>query len=369
MFLRRFVAAIILLSAVVAFSSEYLGRVSPITRREYLHRARVWHKVDVANQDILAGPQSPIAVPPDQEVTCHYVEPHGSHGGFSPKFHCKLDSGEVVRVKYQSREVFGEIAANRLLWALGFYADENYLVRIICLDCPQKNPTSPSDDDVRGRMVIENATIERDFPGDTIEVLKDEGWKWSELDEVDEKVGGASRAQIDALKLLAVFIQHNDSKQEQQRLACFSQDIGSEEEKIICKQPVLMIQDLGATFGMGGPTVTASSSMYFRGWKSQNIFTQENPEEPGCIGNLISADFAKSDGLNNPLISEAGRQFLADLLNQLTDKQIYDLFHVARADKLDEMIYVDGRKIPITIDDWVSAFKEKRQEINTHHCS
>jgi len=373
---RSFAATIIFLYAIVAFSDDYLGRVSSITRVEYLHRARVWRKVDIPNQNILAGPQSPIAVPLDHEVPCHYVEPDGSPGGFSPKFQCKLDSGEVVRVKYQSREVFGEIAGSRLLWALGFYADENYPVKIVCLDCPQKNPTDPSDEDVRGKLAIENAMIERSFPGDEIEVQKDQGWEWNELDHVDEKAGGAPRAQIDALKLIAVFMQHNDSKQQQQRLACLPQDIGSEGDKIICKQPVLMIQDLGSTFGMGGEEVTAASSMYFRGWKNQTVwnyakeeeYAKENPEKQSCVANLVSAEFAKRDGLTNPLISEAGRQFLADLLNQLTDKQISDLFRVARSDKLGEMIYVQGRKIPVTIEDWVSAFKEKRQEINNHRC-
>ena len=37
--------------------------------------------------------------------------------------------------------------------------------------------------------------------------------------------------------------------------------------------------------------------------------------------------------LGDPAISEAGRKFLADLLVQLTDQQVRDLFEVARVDR------------------------------------
>src|SRR5689334_6798342 len=48
--------------------------------------------------------------------------------------------------------------------------------------------------------------------GRTVEVAPDEGWSWKELDRVDETAGGAPLAQRNALKLLAVLIQHGSNK-------------------------------------------------------------------------------------------------------------------------------------------------------------
>jgi len=66
-------------------------------------------------------------------------------------------SGAVVRVKYgkDTHEVYSEVAATRLLWALGFYADEMYPVRLKCLQCPEKDPTRPKKDEPRIDLIID----------------------------------------------------------------------------------------------------------------------------------------------------------------------------------------------------------------------
>lgn len=71
-----------------------------------------------------------------------------------------------------------------------------------------------------------------------------EGRTWPELDLVDETSGGVLRAHRDALKLLAAFMQHTDSKADNQVLLCV-------DESRECEEPVLMIGDLGLTFGRG----------------------------------------------------------------------------------------------------------------------
>jgi hypothetical protein len=70
--------------------------------------------------------------------------------------------------------------------------------------------------------------------------------------------------------------------------------------------------------------------------------------------------------LENPRISEEGRQFLANLLAQLTDAQLHDLFEVARFPQR-----WDRRENPenaATVDQWVDAFEKKRDTIVNHHC-
>ncbi len=362
--------SILFFAEIVAAESNLLG-ISKDRREYYMRKAKIWQQKQIASTDLLAGPQSNIAVPPEKEVTCRYVE--GREEGYAPKFKCKLSgSEETVLVKYKSRETFAELAASRLLWALGFYADEYYPVKLKCAGCPDKDSSQPSGEQAKVERIFEDAIIERNFPGE-IGQYNDQGWDWKELD--DKKLEGATQAEIDALKLLAVFIQHTDSKQEQQRLGCYPQDI--DQQKKFCKKPVLMIQDLGATFGKGDSKVTSVSQMTFHAWKNENIwnakkeeeFKRDHPAQPICFGKLTRAEFNWRSGLSDPEISEEGRSLLANLLNQLSDQQIHDLFRVARADKTGEEIEVGGVKRQVTIGDWVAAFKEKRRQINERRCS
>jgi hypothetical protein len=347
-------------------------------REKYLKRAQVWHKVDIPAMDIMAGPQSDFAVPFDSEVTCTFEEPKEKPTGVNPKFNCRSESGETIRVKYGSPEVYSEVTATRLFWALGFYADEMYPVRLKCLGCPP-NPVEP-DQGERETRIIEDAIIERKFPGIVLETKTDEGVNWQEFEKIDEKEGGASRRDRDALKLLATFVQHADSKPDNQRLACYAQDFrnagGSGEA--FCTKPVVMIQDLGSTFGSGG--VVNISKMDYKGWRDREVFnTAEEAkqlvktDQKFCVGNVVAsmgATMGTEDvGLTHPSIGEEGRQFLSDLMNQLTHQQIRDLFRVSRIDRLDQHVGSDGDERKITADDWALVFEQKRAKINEERCA
>ena len=132
-------------------------------------------------------------------MTCEYIEKDLS--GHSPKFVCETSPGERVKVKYGQRnaEVFGEVLATRLFWALGFAADRMYLVRVRCHSCPKGPKQSPETAfDV---AVFDLAAIERKLPGRAMETSPDSGWKWSELEDIGPDAAPGARAQRDALKL------------------------------------------------------------------------------------------------------------------------------------------------------------------------
>jgi hypothetical protein len=64
------------------------------------------------------------------------------------------------------------------------------------------------------------------------------------------------------------------------------------------------------------------------------------------------------------VISEGGRKLLAKLLSQLSDRQLQDLFEVAR---FPERILSEGSsRWPVSA--WVEAFKNKRDEIAGTAC-
>ena len=82
-----------------------------------------------------------------------------------------------------------------------------------------------------------------------------------------------------------------------------------------------------------------------------------------CVTNLPKS---LTGTLKNPSITEAGRRFLADLLAQLTDTQLHDLFDVARVTH--RLGATKGPAGGTTIEQWVDTFKQKRSEIVNHTC-
>ena len=82
-----------------------------------------------AGKTDLARDPNPGAVDPHL-TSCTFVptEPTGT----TPKFDCKLNSGEKIKVKYGwTREIPAEVVATRLLAALGFGADRMSHVEIL----------------------------------------------------------------------------------------------------------------------------------------------------------------------------------------------------------------------------------------------
>ena len=82
------------------------------------------------------GPRDRGAFAPMATINCRHVEKDTS--GKTPKFTC-LMGGDELKVKYgrDNGEIYAEVAASRLLWALGFGADRVYPVRVICTGCPE----------------------------------------------------------------------------------------------------------------------------------------------------------------------------------------------------------------------------------------
>jgi hypothetical protein len=186
------------------------------------------------------------------------------------------------------------------------------------------------------------AVIEERLEGRRIEAIPDQGWAWYELGKIDAAKGGASRAEVDALRLLAVFLAHWDNKAENQRLIC---PPGHDLADGGCARPVAMIQDLGGTFG---PT-----KLDLHNWKSAPVWADAR----AC---RISMERLPFDGgtFDERTISEAGRLLLLRLLEQVSREQVERLFDAAGADAYDA---VRGEnRSPAA---WATAFESRVQQI------
>ncbi len=328
-------------------------------RREAIARATVWSPTDIPRMNLKVGPKGSDAFASNQWVDCVYKEKKNV-SGHSPKFSCETSPGEEIKVKYgaENAEVFGEVLSSRLFWALGFAADEMYPVRVRCRGCPPDPKESPKKS--AGLTVFDPAAIERKLPGRDMETKKDSGWKWSELDTIGAEAPKDAPAHRDALKLLAAFVQHTDSKAANQRLLCPK---GQESGRTGCLKPLLMISDLGLTFGEAFLLIKNKNSVSLDTWAQVPVWK----DDAGCVARLKGS---LTGSLSDPPISEAGRAFLAKLLVQLTDRQLTDLFETARVKRRSSDPSDDAEKEGdnAKVKDWVEAFKAKRAQIAERRC-
>ena len=326
-------------------------------RLDFIRRAEVWQPTDVAAHDMRRGPGGEHAFSPNESVSCEYVET--KFEGKSRKFECLTSTGERLRIRYGATngELQGSVIASRLLWALGFGADRFYPVKVTCQGCPDDPLKAPAK--VDGVQEFDLAVVERKHPGEEVKAQGIEGWSWPELALVSDAAGGAAKAHRDALTLLAIFMQHTDSKPQQQRLLCLP---GGITETGYCNRPFLAIHDVGLTFGHASfSNDNLRSGANYEGWASAPVWR----DTKNCIGHQSKS---ASGTLEDPKISEAGRAFLANLLDRITDAQLRDLFEVARVERRSRRPDDPNTTVSADVDEWVALFKQKRAQITDQRC-
>jgi hypothetical protein len=324
--------------------------VSEDARGELLKRAQVWRQ-----------PRTPIALASLRgatvdEVSCRFKV--SDLGGTTPKFDCVLDTGEQVRIKYgNGPEIPAEAAATRLLTTLGFLADEITLVRKLrCYGCP-KEPFSvmKAVEVTRAEPIYKQVVnfdefedfewvgLERKFNARPVESENIEGWSFFELDTIDPGRGGAPRAHIDALRMIAVLLAHWDNKSENQRIVCLAENW---REDTPCPSPFLLLQDVGATFG---PTKFDLAK-----WKQVPMWDDRDT----CTVSMRHLPFEGAT-FGQASVTEAGRQLTLELLTALSDRQLAELFELARFGEK------RGVLTPVSsIDEWVETLKLKVRAIS-----
>lgn len=332
--------------------------VSAAQREAALAAARVWvaPKVAIDSADIGVNPPASDGFDAGADVACTFTPK--TAGGVTPKFYCTLQNGDTVKVKYgePNGEIPSEIMSTRLLAALGFPADRMYRVHSVrCAGCPTLPKTAlqclkkggPEAICLQGAspdrvVTFEHVAIERPFEGRKIEAEDDQGWGFHELDRIDPGAGGSPRAEVDALRLMAVLLAHWDNKGPNQRLVC---PAGSDRQDGSCAAPLAMLQDLGAAFG---PVRTDLVN-----WRQVPIWV----EGASCRVSMKTLPF---QGATFPdrQISEEGRQFALALLRPLTPHQLATLFEASGVTSFPHVLGEARRP-----ESWVAAFLAKVEQI------
>ena len=312
-------------------------------RNHALARARVFREAtfDAATIDFAIDPNSAVVHP--TLTTCRYTPDEVT--GTTPKFECELPGGERIKVKYGwTKEIPSEIVATRLLHALGFGADRVSRVETVrCYGCPfqpfhtrsfaQMFGFADSLDtriDYATYRDFHHVSVERNLDGEAIEAGDQRGWGFYELERIDPSRGGATREEVDALRLMAVFLHHWDNKAANQRLIC------ADQADTDCEHPLVMIQDVGSAFGPG--------KVHLRHWRAEPVWFGDRSD---CLLSMREMPY-NGGTFDDTAVSEGGRRLLGERLRQISPTQIETLFATAGLDEVTK---------------WAAVFQDKVRQI------
>lgn len=312
-------------------------------RNEALARAKVFRNepFNAATIDFTVDPNRGIVDP--QLTKCRFKPDKIT--GTTPKFDCELENGEKIKVKYSwSKEIRSEVATTRLLHSMGFWADHvSFVETVRCYGCPFQPYHNRSiaqmiglEDFLDKRINFDkprdfrNVSAERKLEGEEVKAGPHEGWAFYELKQIDPRRGGATSAEVDAFRLMAVFLHHWDNKSRNQGLVCV------DSKSADCEHPVAMIKDAGGSFGPKRVDVEK--------WTATPVWA----DEARCIVSMKEMPYGGAT-FKDVQISEGGRRLLGDRLKQLTPAQIESLFKAAALDDVPR---------------WVAAFHDKVQQIS-----
>ena len=112
---------------------------APRLRDDAFARARVWRPPAVPVEEADLRPTTrPAGLRETDELVCRFLLAlvRGTHA----EVPVRAPGGQVIKVKYgrENRERLAEVAGSRLALALGFGADEMFVVRrVTCWGCPR----------------------------------------------------------------------------------------------------------------------------------------------------------------------------------------------------------------------------------------
>jgi hypothetical protein len=253
-------------------------------------KAVMWEPVKIHDRDLLNGPGGEAMRPDLSNITFIKRE----IGGHNKKYRIKDGSGRIWVAK-PFTEARPETAAVRLLWALGYETEINYLVPSLTIP---------------GVGSFKNVRLEA-RPED---IKRLDEWKWK-----DNPFIGTNELQ--GLKILQVFMNNNDVIDINNKIVKVHRPNGSELRYII--------SDLGSTFGKYGNNNLPLLYRFGRKNDSPSKWNKAGFIKGVKNGRIVFAvKGSKNRVLYKDITIEQGR-WLADLLLQLDDGQIQDAFRAA----------------------------------------
>ena len=280
----KFVISLIIVSMLLTTAAAAQSKKS--NAKQSAGKSFIWKPVKISARDLYWGAGGRSMYPNLKKITFIRKET----GGNNLKYRIKDGSGRIWVVKIAD-ESQPETAAVRLLWAVGYPTEINYLV---------PNLTIPGKGTFKNvRFEARPSTIDRQ-----------DRWSWT-----DNPFVGTNELQ--GLKIMMALINNWDLKDGNNIIF----QTGGERQYVI--------SDLGSSFGKFAPVSFPILNRFGRSVnKPEHYLKSEFVKGIEEDGGLDMAYKGNSRSLFDDITPEQGR-WAANLLKQLSDKQIRDAFRAA----------------------------------------
>ncbi len=235
--------------------------------------------------------------------------------GTNPKFDVRDADDKKWRVKL-GEEARPEVVASRLLWAMGYYANDDYLVA--SADIPG---LKLSRGGLNGATHVENVRFARKPGGEN----KIGTWEWKKNPFVGTR-------EFNGLRVMMAVLNNWDLKDENNAVYTDGKGDG---------RPIFLVSDVGASFATNARTISRakdkgnlesyeSSKFIVNTTEATVSFGTPAPPMSALVqsGGFLGADYFRRSGLSyiGKNIPIADAKWIGALLGQLSHKQLMDAF-------------------------------------------
>lgn len=315
---------LIIASALLIFIPSLSSRIHAQQKSEKQKKAAasvLWRKpYNIASRNMIYGPGSAHLMP-----LAPFTFIKEEKGGESPKFDVKDARGVTWRVKL-GKESQTETVATRLIWAVGYFAEEAYYFERARIENLPR--LSRGNEFVQGQEVIGAR-----FEPRRKNMSRGDVWDWN-------KNPFAGTRELNGLKVLMILLNNYDARKENNTV------IYAKNNKTGRYEARYYVTDLGATLGktdgFGGNRSKNDledflSTRFVMGVKKR-VVEFDYDTRPTRFGTLAifhptyyRGEVKKEKSMRGIPVKHA--RWIGFLLSQLTDKQLRDMFKAANYDE------------------------------------
>ena len=266
--------------------------------------------VDIATRDMVNGPGGP-----GHQPVGPFKFVKEDLNGTNPKYIITGADGVKWKLKL-GEEAHPETAASRLVWAAGYFADEEYFLPDLKVDHVPSG-LHRGEKFVEPDGLIHNARLKRYLAGEE----KNGTWKWKDNPFIGTR-------EFNGLRVMMALINNWDLKDENNSVYVYE------------GKRIYLVTDLGASFGTTGRSVTRAESKgnleNYTNSKFITKFTTEDvdfgvPSRPAMIHVLEAPEFKSRVDLEwiGKHIPIADARWIGSILAKLSREQIQHAFGAA----------------------------------------
>lgn len=315
---------IVLLLTIISLLLSYPLIAQKETKKKDIPQGKpiLWRDPeDVSTRNLKYGPgaEEMAPVPP-------FTFTEEDNGGTSPKFYVRDSRGVTWKLKL-GVEAQAETVAVRLLWAVGYFAEEAYYFdRVEVKNLPK---LSRGREYVAGKSTVLGARFEPRREN----VKRGPTWDW-------EENPFAGTRELDGLKVFMIMLNNYDTRVDNNAILFVRNPQTGETEA------QYTVTDIGATFGSVGGLGGKRSKNNLQDFQSSNfLIGVENgmvkfdyhtrPKGVGVFASIFNPSYYRRQAKKERImsnISVANARWIGTQLSKLTDEQIRDAFRAANYD-------------------------------------